>query len=155
MPADWCLPIVTRIEANLVIVMFWGFFLPDVENKQVNHREGWAYRVHTVVAGVISLPCEKQETRAWRWQQEDQTEGENKPGFDRKSNRTRWDEDLKVHDSTREWSLGAKAMRFRGYGDSKDTCNIVSGSRSKRCVSKEFPQVYDTIHHPTEPASPI
>lgn len=33
-------------------------------------------------------------------------------------------------------------MQFRGYGNSEDTCNTVSGFTFKRCVSKEFPQVY-------------
>lgn len=54
------------------------------------------------------------------------------------------DEDLNAHDSTQEWSLGAKTMQFRGYGNSEDICNTVSGFTFKRCASKEFPQVYYT-----------
>lgn len=43
-------------------------------------------------------------------------------------------------------------MQFRGYSNSRDTCNTASGFTFKQHVSNGFPQEYCNTCYPTEPA---
>lgn len=107
MPDDRCSLILRRIEANLVIVMFQGFFLPDVENEKINSRKDREHRAHTVVSEVISLWYGKVKTRGWRRQQQEKNKrDEISKAWTGKVTEQDGDENLKAHLALKNKALG-------------------------------------------------